>query len=275
MDIGLIDYFANSGGSFLHRASPSAKLGFTAIAIASIIAAEDFIPLACIYLTLAAITALTRLPFIKILSIAAYPAIFALLFALTAWRGDWTQSAALVLKALDAALLMTIFITTTPYPAVFARISSVLPKIVAEGLFMTYRSLFILLGLMDNLLRALTVRGGFSPGAYLRNTMNFASGIGLLLIKGFDLSEKMYGVMKIRGYEGRLSGGGFGEGETSGWEDAAVISIGCLYLGFSLAWRAVEPSWEVQCAALAASAILVSGISIYRAISRGLHIWKR
>jgi hypothetical protein len=37
--------------------------------------------------------------------------------------------------------------------------------------------------------------------------VNFSSGIGLLLVRGLDISEKFYGVMRVRGYNGKLSGG--------------------------------------------------------------------
>ena len=204
MDIGLIDYFANSGTSFLHRASAIQKIIFVVFILASVVVTKDLLLLLSIYLVLAALVILTRLPFFKIISIAAYPAVFGLLFAAASWNGSWIRSGVIVLKALSAALSMVLLIVTTPYPRVFAAINPFLPKVVVEGLFLTYRSLFILLELMGNLIRALRVRGGLSPGRYIKNIINFSSGIGLLLIRGIDLSEKFYGVMKIRGYSGKM-----------------------------------------------------------------------
>ena len=39
----------------------------------------------------------------------------------------------------------------------------------------------------------------------MSNVVNFSTGIGLLLIRGLDLSEKFYGVMTVRGYGGKIS----------------------------------------------------------------------
>jgi energy-coupling factor transporter transmembrane protein EcfT len=204
VDIGIIDYYANSGKSFLHRASPFYKIIFIALVLASIVITDDFLVLLSIYLILISLLILTRLPFIKIASIAAYPAVFAGLFAISSWNGDWTTPATIIFKALGAGLAMVVLITTTPYPSVFASLSSFLPRVIVEGLFLTHRSLFILLGLMGNLLQALKIRGGLSPKRYLKNIRNFASGIGLLLIRGFDLSERLCGVMQVRGYNGKI-----------------------------------------------------------------------
>src|SRR3989337_4143025 len=108
---------------------------------------------------LASLVILTRLPFLKIISIAAYPAIFAVLFAISSWSEDWIIPATIILKALCASLAMVILIVTTPYPDVFSSIEPVLPRIIREGLFLTYRSLFVLLELTDNLVHGLRVRG--------------------------------------------------------------------------------------------------------------------
>jgi cobalt/nickel transport system permease protein len=226
MDIGLIDYFANSGKSFLHRSPAIHKIILVVFLLASVVVTNDLIVLLSMYLVLTALVILTRLPFFKIISIAAYPAIFGVLFATASWI--------IVLKALSAALAMVLLIVTTPYPSVFTAINPFLPKIVVEGLFLTYRSLFILLELMGNLIRALRVRGGLSPRGYIKNITNFSSGIGLLLVRGFDLSEKLYGVMKIRGYSGKMA-----EGEKKGFsqKDFIPVVIGISILVLSVVIR--------------------------------------
>jgi cobalt/nickel transport system permease protein len=207
LDIGIIDHFANNGKSHLHRTSTVHKMILVGFILASIVVSDDLMILLSIYLILSALVISTRLPFLKVISIAAYPSIFALLFAIASWNGNWLRSGVIVFKALSAALSMVLLITTTPYPSVFASLSPFLPKIVLDGLFLTYRSLFILLELMENLIRALRVRGGLTPRRYIKNTANLSSGIGLLLIRGFDLAQGFYGVMRIRGYRGEISEG--------------------------------------------------------------------
>ena len=235
MDIGIIDYFANSGKSLLHRASPLYKIISTVFVLSSIVITNDFIVLLSIYLMLASLVILTRLPFLKIISIAAYPAIFAVLFAISSRNEDWIIPATIILKALCAALAMVILIVTTPYPRVFSSISPFLPRVILEGLYLTYRSLFILLELMGNLLRALRIRGGLSPKRYIKNISNFASGIGLLLIRGFDLSERLYGVMQVRGYSGKIADE---EGKRKlSQKDIFPIAVGLFILSVSLGAR--------------------------------------
>ncbi|MGH7908969.1 MAG: energy-coupling factor transporter transmembrane component T family protein [Thermodesulfobacteriota bacterium] len=275
MDIGIIDYFANSGGSFLHRVSPLYKIISTVFVLASIVITNDFIVLLSIYLMLTALVILTRLPYLKIISIAAYPAIFAVLFAISSWNEDWTVPVSIILKALDAALAMVLLIVTTPYPGVFASLSPFLPRVIVEGLFLTYRSLFILLGLMENLLCALIIRGGISPRRYIKNITNFASGIGLLLIRGFDLSERLYGVMHMRGYSGKMAGEE--RKEKFSKRDILPILVGLFILGVSLGARFEESFKRYSIYLLLFSILLVFSLAFYvyfPNIIRGV-FWKR
>ncbi|GJM16942.1 MAG: hypothetical protein DHS20C13_22690 [Thermodesulfobacteriota bacterium] len=205
MDVAIIDYYANHGTSFLHKAKALWKIMFSALVIASIILTNEFYMLAGIYIALVTIAIWTKLPVSRIITIAAYPAIFALIFAFLVWNGSWVKVGVVVLKALAAALTMVLLIVTTPYPDVFNVLRPFLPRVIAEGLLVTYRSVFILLELTDELMKGLKVRGGLTRRKYLRNIKNFSSGIGLLLVKGFDYSEKFYGMMNIRGYGERIA----------------------------------------------------------------------
>lgn len=205
MDVAIIDYYANHGTSFLHKAKVLWKIVFTALVIASIIITNELYMLIGIYITLVTIAVWTKLPVSRIIIIAAYPAIFALIFAFLVWNGNWIKAGVIILKALSAALTMVLLIVSTPYPDVFNVLRPLLPRVIAEGLFVTYRSVFILLELTDELIRGLKVRGGLTRRKYLKNIKNFSFGIGLLLVKGFDYSEKFYGMMNIRGYGGRIA----------------------------------------------------------------------
>ncbi len=238
MDVAIIDYYANHGASFLHRAKAISKIIFAVLVIASVVISSDLYLLLGIYISLAALVIWSRLPLLKVITIAAYPAIFALIFAAASWNGDWIRAGVIILKALTAALTMVILIVTTPYPDIFVSIRPVLPKIIAEGLVLTYRSTFILLELTDNLVKALRVRGGLTRRRYIKNIVNFSSGIGLLLVRGLDLSEKFYGVMNVRGYGGKISAGG--REQKTGMNDFTAAASGALIFAVSLATR-IEP----------------------------------
>ena len=235
MDIGSIDYWANNWDSFMHRASAFSKILSALLIIAAVILTNDFFVLLTIYTTVIATVVLTLLPVSKILLIDAYPGIFALLFAISRWDGTILTPATIILRALVAALAALMLITTTPYPAVFAVIHRLMPRLVGDGLFLTYRSVFILLGLMTNLWTALRLRGGLTKGRYGQNLGNIGMGLGLMLIRAFSLSEKMYDAMRVRGYSGRLAPA------ATVWNitgyDAAPLALGCLSLSLALAVR--------------------------------------
>lgn len=232
MDVSAIDYYANHGTSFLHGARSLSKIIFAGLVIASVVISSSFYLLLAVYVLLLTLVIWTRLPVLKIVTIAAYPAIFALIFAAASWNGNWLSAGVIVLKALCASLAMVILIVTTPYPGVFSSIEPVLPRIIREGLFLTYRSLFVLLELTDNLVKGLRVRGGLTHGRYIKNVVNFSSGIGLLLVRGLDISEKFYGVLNVRGYSGSISGGG--RHEKTGVNDFAALLIGALIFAAAL-----------------------------------------
>lgn len=269
MDVSAIDYYANHGTSFFHGARALSKIIFAGLVIASVIISSSFYLLLAVYISLVTTVIWTRLPVLRIVTIAAYPAIFALIFAAASWNGSWAGAGVIVLKALCASLAMVILIVTTPYPDVFSSIEPVLPRIIREGLFLTYRSLFILLELADNLLKGLRVRGGLTRGRYVRNVVNFSSGIGLMLVRGLDLSEKFYGVLNVRGYSGRISGGG--RNEKAGANDFTAVAIGALIFGAALAIKKDgELSALEGCAlALSLAALIISTLFMVRPDIRG------
>lgn len=274
MDVSSIDYYANHGTSFLHKARPVSKIAFAALVIASVVVSSGFYLLLAVYISLLTLVVWTRLPVLKIVTIAAYPAIFAVIFAAASWNGSWMNAGVIVLKALSASLAMVILIVTTPYPDVFSCIAPVLPKIVTEGLFLTYRSLFVLLELTDNLVKGLRVRGGLTHGRYVKNVVNFSSGIGLLLVRGLDLSEKFYGVLKVRGYSGRLSGG-VRDGK-AGANDLVAVAAGVLIFGAAIAVKTDGDisGYEAYMPAVSFVILIVSTAFAYISETWGI-AWKR
>ena len=262
MDVAIIDYYANHGTSFLHKAKALWKVIFTGLVIASIILTNEFYMLLGIYITLVTIAVWTRLPVSRIITIAAYPAIFALIFAFAMWNGSWLKAGVIILKALTAALTMVLLIVTTPYPDVFNVLRPFLPRVVAEGLFVTYRSVFILLELTDELIKGLKVRGGLTHRKHIRNIRNFSSGIGLLLVKGFDYSEKFYGMMNVRGYGGRITTQGT---KTSiNRNDVLAIALGLLIFAITISTVIEKRFLEFGVYILACSAIALVISSIYQ-----------
>ncbi len=266
MDIGTIDFWAINGRSPLHRASALSKLVAAALLIAAVIATDDLFVLISIYLVAVAAIVLAGLPVVRVLALAAYPAIFALLFAISRWSGSLLDPLIVLLKALAAAAIMVALITTTPYPQLFALLRYLLPGLVADALFLTYRSIFILLGVLDDLLMALRLRGGLTRHRYLGNLRNLAAGLGLLLVRAIAYSEQLYDVLRLRGYSGRLAAG-------TPWRrprraDLLPLSAGVLILGAVLAIRFAPGGAQYNGYMLLAAALLLLSAWIGRRTPR-------
>lgn len=206
MDIAIVDYWANNKESILHRASALSKILAVGMIITAILISRDPFVVIAIYLTLVALIIFAGLPWVRILLLGAYPAVFALLLAAAYWRAGWVGPLNIVARALAAALAMLMLITTTPYPDIFALFGRFMPTVISDALFVTYRSLFVLLELMDHLLTGLRLRIGLGRKYFIRNLQPIATALGALLIHSFDRSQRLYDVMKLRGYRGGLSG---------------------------------------------------------------------
>lgn len=200
-----IDYLASSGRSPWHASSALAKLALTFGAVGVALFAPG-VPLQLALYALAWTLALTsRLPFRLLLAAASYPLLFALLFALLRWDGDWRGAARTVLRPLIAALFAVWLVGTTPYPDLFAPLSRILPRPVADGLFITYRALFELLTRAERLFRALRLRGAARTGAAQRLRVA-GEGLGTLVLYGFERGQRLHATMLLRGYDGRVCG---------------------------------------------------------------------
>ena len=107
-------------------------------------------------------------------------------------------------KAPTMALVVLLVVTTTPYPRIFALFSRFLPALVAESLLMAYRAIFVLLELTRRLLLTLRLRGGLGGGSPWQRLKNLSIGLGLVLVHSMDYLQRLYMVMRLRGYSGHL-----------------------------------------------------------------------
>jgi energy-coupling factor transporter transmembrane protein EcfT len=204
MDVARIDHWAASGSGPLHRASPLAKTVFLLFVVAAAVVSRNPYPLAASYVLLIAVTALSGLPWPRVAVLSWYAAVFALLYSFSI-RGGLELRALYIVKAITPSCAMLMLIVSTPYPKIFSLLSTVLPEVIAAGLFMTYRTLFILLDMMDNFGAAIRLRGGFSPGSLRKNGANISKGIAMLLVRAVERASSLYAVMVVRGYSGSMA----------------------------------------------------------------------
>ena len=233
IDVALIDYWAANGESPLHRASVPAKLLFLGMVVTAAVVARQPGPIAAGYGVLLLVSILAGLPWLRILLLSGYAAVFATLYAVSA-GGGLSLFATVLLKAVTPACAVAMLIMTTPYPRIFAFLDRFLPEILAAGLFMTYRTFFILLEMMNNFGAAIRLRGGFAPGRIARNSTNIARGIAMLLVQAVERSSRLYAVMAVRGYNGSMAETAVGGFRKDDW---MPLLAGSIVLALVMVWR--------------------------------------
>lgn len=233
IDVARIDYWAAGGSGLLHRASVPAKAVFLTLVVGSAVIAKNPLTLAAVYGTLVLVAFVTGLPWLRMAALSLPAAFFAVIFGLSLRGGPWVY-ALLVLKAVTPAYAMLILIVSTPYPRIFALLSAVLPEVLAAGLFMTYRSFFILLEMMEHFIASIRLRGGISSGSIAINSSNIAKGIGTLIVRAVERASRLYAVMAVRGYQGSMA-----ESEIGGLKkhDWLPLGTGGFVLAMILVWR--------------------------------------
>jgi cobalt/nickel transport system permease protein len=261
MRIADVDTIAVLGDSALHRIGAPAKLVAFALVLSAVLVTTNVLVIVALALSLIAVVIGLRLPARTLLSFAAYPAIFAALFALATTAG-WLGVVLVVGKALCAALAAVLLTFTTPYPHIFAPIQRVLPAILGDSALMTYRSLFLLLDRMDKTLTSVRLRAG-RPKSLTSGARMATTALGGVLFYSIDLSQRTYDVMRLRGYEGRLIVAPQASGPLT--TRLATVTIAAVLLGVAVVsrvwWATLNPiSWLLPVAA----ALVLLGAAVAR-----------
>jgi len=200
-----IDHFASAGRTPWHRASALAKLILALGLVGLAVFAPSLRLLAALHAVAWLLALTSRVP-LRLLGLAvAYPLLFLGLFVVAAWDGTWRTPLVLALRPLTAGLTAVWLVATTPYPDLFAPLSRVLPRRVGDGLFLTYRALFQLLGRIERLWRSLRLRGG-GAGPARRRMAVAGQGLGTVVLYGFERGQRQYQTMILRGHGGRICG---------------------------------------------------------------------
>jgi cobalt/nickel transport system permease protein len=205
-DIALVDQWATGGRSLWHRASAVAKMAFVLGVLFAVITSRDPVALSALAGLVLVCLASARIPLGPALLLGLYPVLFSSLFVLSRWDGTWHTPLLLVLKALTSSLTAVLLVATTPYPDLFAPIARVTPRLVGDGLFLTYRAFFGLLHRADRMWDALRLRGGLTGRGLPRDLRHAGEGLGQLVLHSYDRSQRLYAVMQIRGHSGRVCG---------------------------------------------------------------------
>ncbi|MGH2353265.1 MAG: energy-coupling factor transporter transmembrane component T [Chloroflexota bacterium] len=218
MRVADLDRWAAGGTSWLHRASALAK--WLVLLSAVLLAILAWTPWALLagYLALLLAAASCRLPLRPLLVLSLLPVPLVGLYALSRWDGSLATPLTIVSKGMVTAMAGLLVAATTPFPDLLAPATRVLPPVIADSLVLTYRAIFVLAGRVEALWLAIRARGGFfrrpaagvlpwpARGTSLRRRFEVGTtGAALAVLRGADLSGRLYDVMRLRGYQGRLA----------------------------------------------------------------------
>lgn len=231
-----VDLFASAGRTPWHRASALGKLGLAGLVVGLAIAAPALRLQLALYAAAWALVLSSRLPARLAAAAAGYPVLFVALFLVARWDGTWQTPLGLALRPLTTTLAALWLVGTTPYPDLFAPLSRVLPRGAGDGLFLTYRALFDLLGRTEQLFHALRLRGGDRLGLARRLPVA-GEGLATLVLYGFERGQRLYATMLLRGHSGRVCGcRHWAElGPADAWTAGAAVAV--LAAAIAL-WRA-------------------------------------
>jgi cobalt/nickel transport system permease protein len=222
-DLDIITYYSENGRSVLSRLSPWTKLmGLIAIIIALTVVQNTAL-LAALYALILAIYWQSGLPMRRLFGWYLIPAAFVLsLVVILAWsepgvplismRLPWvfltlTDNGLmllirLLLKALISMTSSLILLMTTRYAHLSAMIGRIFPSPMDQIFLMSYRFLFITLGMVDSMMRAFRSRGGGLIKSMPRQSQVFAEIFALVFIRSYDRAERVSKAMESRGYSG-------------------------------------------------------------------------
>ena len=202
IQLSYLDYSAVEGKSRLHRCSPIKKMAGMGLVLFGVVMLKSLPGLLSIYAILFALFFISRVPS-KIFSLTLYPLVFAVLFIFLS--GFQLHFIFLVfLKVLCGSTGVVLLLATTPYPRIFHVLWKVLPSVFVTALFLTYRSVFVLLEVFEDTKNAIYLRGGIQWRHPWRSLGNISNAFGHLIIKGIDNSEKMYESMMLRGFRNKI-----------------------------------------------------------------------
>jgi energy-coupling factor transporter transmembrane protein EcfT len=202
IQLSYLDYSAIEGKSFLHRLSPILKIIGMLLVLFIIVTVKNLSGLFLLYVILLTLFFISRVPK-KIFLLTLYPLIFAVLFIFLS--GFQVFFILLIfLKVLCGSTGVVLLLASTPYPSIFSVLGRVLPSSFVVALFLTYRSIFILLTVLENTENALYLRGGVQWGHPWRSLINISNAFGHLIIQGIGASEKMYESMILRGFKDKI-----------------------------------------------------------------------
>lgn len=204
MKIVDLDYYATCGNSWIHKLSPKVKLLFTLLVLVLVVTATKYYILAFVYLLLLMIILLSKVQRAKIIAASFYPMLFLVIYVISLKNLNINYFLLMMFKVLSASTAFVLLVFTTTYIQIFHNLERFLPTFLVSALFLTYRSIFILWTIVENIEQAMYIRGNPKLSRPIYSIKILSNALGYLIITAIELSEKMYDALKLRGYSGNL-----------------------------------------------------------------------
>lgn len=240
--------------SFFHRWEPATKIAalvFCMFCIASL----THLDLACAALALAALAVTVaripwRQPLRRLGAMAAFLTMFLVVMPLTVplrsgdtllLFGDWHALAInlrglrlaglICLKAAAVALLADPLLATAPFPTTVQGLVRLrVPPVVCQMILLAHRYLFVFDHEASRMNRSMASRG-FRKRTNLDTLRTLGNFLGMLLVRSFERTQRVYEAMLARGYHGRMPAA---ELAAPAWRDWVKTAL-CAMLGLALA----------------------------------------
>ncbi|OWZ84155.1 energy-coupling factor transporter transmembrane component T family protein [Natranaerobius trueperi] len=202
MKLNYFDYLANTE-SFLHKRSTWVKFLVTHLYFAAIFYSESLSSLLLITIIILINLLLTRISLKYLVLLTLYPIIFASFYLLVfSHELGWV----VIIRAIASVFNVLLLFSTAPITEIIALLKPVVPQLLIDIIFLTYRVFFIMLYRFHLVFKSMRVRGGYNPKKLVTNLKHVGSAIGLSIIQSVDLSERLYAIMAIRGYRSGFMG---------------------------------------------------------------------
>ena len=207
------DYLDRYGRSrsVCHRLPPRLKLflSLAAIVAGMLIPPTHWPAHGTLLCVLFAATSLARIPFRYVARRVGGFLLVALLFGIgvplsQGFRGGWEIMAGIVLRGTESFVAGLWLVNVIPFDQLLTTLRRTgVPAILLAILAFMYRFVFVLWDELDTMRTARRARTFDRAGAIFRWKIG-AHMIGMLLIRALERSERVYGAMCARGWDGKL-----------------------------------------------------------------------
>ena len=225
-DPRLLTAFAERRDGPLHRVNPWTKIGIVGALVLAVTVLENLVLLALLYGVVLLVYGLAGLPYRRLAGWYTLPLLFIVSVAgpltflepgvpiggaLTTPVGEVSVTwAGLVLFAelsFRSLTVVTFTLTatmTTKYTDVAYILGRLLPRPVDKVALLTYRFTFVMVEVLENLVKAALARGA-NLSEFWSNKRLYARILGMTMLSAIEQSERLVKSMEARGYDGDIT----------------------------------------------------------------------